>query len=72
MQPCQPLGSGIQGSFGLATIVISENEFCQNLMSQDTITTTDSESYESIGGRKHSLDQDWPSAVMLQGCQGTR
>mgnify|MGYP001551962967 FL=1 len=26
-QSCQPLESGIQGSFGLATIVSSENEF---------------------------------------------
>jgi len=25
---------------------------------KDTITTTDSESYDSIGGHKHSLDQD--------------
>jgi hypothetical protein len=38
--------------------VTPENEFCKNLMSQDTITTLDSEVYDSIGGHKHSLDQD--------------
>jgi hypothetical protein len=52
------LGSGIRGSFGLVSIVTPENEFCKNLMSQDTITTVDSEVYDSIGGHKHSLDQD--------------
>jgi hypothetical protein len=57
-QPCQPLGSGIRGSFGLASIVASENEFCKNPTSKDTITIIDSESYDSIGGHKHSLDQD--------------
>jgi len=56
-QPCQPLGSGIRGSFGLASIVASENEFCKNQTSKDTITTVDSEVYDSIGGHKHSLDQ---------------
>jgi hypothetical protein len=39
-------------------MIASENEFCQNLMSQDTITPIDSEGYDSIGGHKHSLDQD--------------
>ena len=43
-QPCQPLGSGMWGSFGLANIVTSENEFCENLISQDTITAVNSES----------------------------
>jgi len=38
--------------------VASENEFCKNQTSKDTITTIDSESYHSIGGHKHSLDQD--------------
>jgi len=57
-QPCQPLGSGIRGSFGLVSIVTPENEFCKNLMSQDTITTVDLEVYDSIGGHKHSLDHD--------------
>ena len=47
-----------QGGCGLATIVTPENEFCQNLMSKDTITTVDSGVYDSIGGHKHSLDQD--------------
>jgi dTDP-glucose 4,6-dehydratase len=42
----------------LASIVASENEFCKNPTSKDTITTIDSESYDSIGGHKHSLDQD--------------
>jgi len=50
--------TGIRGSFGLVSIVTPENEFCKNLMSQDTITTVDSEVYDSIGGHKHSLDQD--------------
>ena len=39
-------------------IVIYENEISQNLMSKDTMTTVDSEIYASIGGYKHSLDQD--------------
>ncbi len=39
-------------------MVTSENEFCQNLMSQDTITRVDSEIYDSIGRHKLSLDQD--------------
>ena len=47
-----------RGSFGLVSIVTSENEFCKNPKSKDTITTIDSESYDSIGGHKHSLDQD--------------
>jgi hypothetical protein len=38
--------------------VTSENEFCKNPTSKDTITIIDSESYDSIGGHKHSLDQD--------------
>jgi hypothetical protein len=40
------------------SIVASENEFCKNQTSKDTITTVDSEVYDSIGGYKHSLDQD--------------
>jgi hypothetical protein len=55
-QPCQPLGSGIRGSSGLVSIVASENEFCKNPTSKNTITTIDSEGYGSIGGHKHSLD----------------
>jgi hypothetical protein len=39
-------------------MVASENEFCKNPTSKNTITTIDSESYGSIGGHKHSLDQD--------------
>ena len=35
----------------------SENEFCKNPTSKDTITIINSESYDSIGGHKHSLDQ---------------
>ena len=35
----------------------SENEFCKNPTSKDTITTIYSESYDAIGGHKHSLDQ---------------
>jgi len=38
--------------------VTSEKEFCKNPTSKDTITTIYSESYDSIGGHKHSLDQD--------------
>jgi hypothetical protein len=38
--------------------VTSENEFCKNPTSKDTITTIYSESYDAIGGHKHSLDQD--------------
>ena len=49
---------GIRDSFGLASIVASENEFYKNPTSKDTITTMDSESYDSIGGHRHSLDQD--------------
>jgi len=41
-----------------SAIVTSENEFWQNLMSQDKTTTVDSEVYDSIGGHKQSLDQD--------------
>jgi len=33
----------------LASIVTSENEFCQNLVSQDTITAVNSEIYGEIG-----------------------
>jgi hypothetical protein len=54
----QPLGSGICGAFGLASIMTSENEFCKNSTLKDTINAMDSESYDSIGGHKHSLDQD--------------
>ena len=43
---------------GLASIVASENDFYQNLISQDTITTVDFEAYDSFGGHKESLDQD--------------
>ena len=39
-------------------IVTSKNEFCKNPTSKDTITAIYSESYGSIGGHKHSLDQD--------------
>jgi len=39
-------------------MVASENEFCKNPTSKNTITTIDSESYGSIGEHKHSLDQD--------------
>jgi len=42
----------------LLGIVNSENGFCKKPTSKDTITTIDSESYDSIGGHKHSLDQD--------------
>ena len=47
----------------MASTVASENEFCKNPTSKDTITTIDSESYDSIGGHKHSLEQDtgWTS-----------
>ena len=41
---------------GLASIVASENDFYQNLISQDTITTVDFEAYDSFGGHKESLD----------------
>ena len=41
----------------MASIVASENEFCKNPTSKDTITIINSESYDSIGGHKHSLDQ---------------
>jgi hypothetical protein len=51
----------------LASIVTSENEFCQNLMSQDTITTADSEVYDSIGGHKYSLDQDTSTHRFVRG-----
>ena len=44
--------------FTPGAIVASENELCKNPTSKDTITTIDSESYDSIGGHKHSLDQD--------------
>jgi len=40
--------------------VASENESCKNPTPKNTITTIDSESYGSIGGHKHSLDQDTP------------
>ena len=40
------------------SIVASENEFCKKPTSKGTITTIESESYDSIGGHKHSLDQD--------------
>ena len=43
---------------GLASIVASENDFYQNLISQDTITTVDFEAYDSFGGHEESLDQD--------------
>ena len=46
-----------RGSSGLVSIVASENEFCKNPTSKNTITTIDSESYGSIGKHKHSLDQ---------------
>jgi len=49
----------------LASIVASENELCKNPTSKDTITTIDSESYDSIGGHKHSLDQDTLSVSVL-------
>ena len=49
---------GIRGSSGLVSMVASENEFCKNPTSKDTITTIDSESYDSIGGHKHSLELD--------------
>jgi len=45
--------------------VASENEFCKNPTSKDTITTIDSESYDSIGGHKHSLDQHTTSNSFL-------
>ena len=57
MQFCQPLGRWIRGGCGLVSIVTSENEFCKNPTSKDTITAIYSESYGSIGGHKHSLDQ---------------
>jgi len=59
--------SGIRGSFGLVSFVLPENEFCKNLMSQDTITTVDSEGYDWIGGQKHSLDQD--TRLAYRSCQ---
>jgi hypothetical protein len=43
---------------GLASIVASENDFYQNLISQDTITTVDFEAYDSVGGHEESLGQD--------------
>jgi hypothetical protein len=55
---CQPLGRWIRGGCGLLGIVTSENEFCKNPMSKDTITTIYSVRYDAIGGHKHSLDQD--------------
>ena len=55
-------GQGINaedsGGCGVVSIVTSENEFCKNPMSKDTITTIYSESYDAIGGHKHSLDQE--------------
>ena len=56
-QPCQPLESGIRGSSGLVSIVASENGFCKNSTSKNTITTIDSEGWGSFGRHKHSLDQ---------------
>jgi len=49
--------TGIRGSFGLASIVASENEFCKNPTSKDIKTRINSESNGSISGHKHSLDQ---------------
>jgi len=46
--------------------VASENEFCKNPTSKDTITTIDSESYDSIGGHKHSLDQDTTFGALME------
>ena len=54
---CQPLGRWIRGGCGLLGIVTSENQFCKNPTSKDTITAIYSESYGSIGGHKHSPDQ---------------
>jgi hypothetical protein len=50
-------GRWIRGVCGLLGIVTSENEFCKNPTSKDTINTIYSESYDLIGGHKHSLDQ---------------
>ena len=47
-----------------ANIATSENEFCQNLTSQHTITPVDSEAYDSIAGHKHSLDQDTDPSIL--------
>ena len=50
----------------MASIVASENGFCKNPTSKDTIMTIDSESYDSIGGHKHSLDQDTSENELLR------
>ena len=47
----------------------SENEFCRNLMSQDTITPVYSDVYDFIGGHKHSLDQDSQPKAELHSLQ---
>ena len=44
--------------FGLANIVTSENEISQDLVMNNIITTVNSETYDLIGGHKHSLNQD--------------
>jgi hypothetical protein len=52
------LGKRDLGFLRFEGIVASGNEFCKSLMSKDTIATVESGAYESIGGHKHSLDQD--------------
>jgi len=53
------IGQGIR-----ANIATCENEFCQKLTSQHTITPVDSEAYDSIAGHKHSLDQDTDPSIL--------
>jgi len=47
----------MRGGYVLVSIVASENEFCQNSTSKDTMTIIKSESHDSIGGHKHLPDQ---------------